>query len=133
MKGSMTVEASYLFPFCFLMLGIVCILGVYIYNVSALQMTGYECILQTMEERSLEKEVLKEELLRRAVQAGEERTIGIEHLDVSVKMTASKVVINYTGTQSLLELPIKVTAAYQRVYPEMSLRLTRGLHGEKDE
>ena len=46
MKGSLTVEASFVIPLCFLFLGVIFYLGIYQYNQAVLQMTGYECILQ---------------------------------------------------------------------------------------
>ena len=32
MKGNVTIEAAYLFPFCFLVLGLICYLGIFLYN-----------------------------------------------------------------------------------------------------
>ena len=37
MKGSLTVEAAFVFPFCFLVIGIVCLLGVFLYNQAVLK------------------------------------------------------------------------------------------------
>lgn len=72
MKGSMTVEASLIFPFCFVVIGIVCILGIYQYNQAVLKMTGYESILQTMEERKEEEGQFKELFIKKS-RAGCER------------------------------------------------------------
>ena len=125
MKGSLTVEAAFVFPFCFLVIGIVCLLGVFLYNQAVLKMTGYECILQTMEERDLKEEVLLENLLQRAEENGKARTLGIEDLNATVRITASKVSLKYQCVQTLLNLPIEISVACDRVYPETSLRLLR--------
>lgn len=125
MKGSLTVEAAFVFPFCFLVIGIVCLLGVFLYNQAVLKMTGYECILQTMEERELKEEVLLENLLQRAEENGKARTLGIEDLNATVRITASKVSLKYQCVQTLLNLPIEISVACDRVYPETSLRLMR--------
>ena len=125
MKGSLTVEAAFVFPFCFLVIGIVCLLGVFLYNQAVLKMTGYECILQTMEERDLKEEVLLENLLQRAEENGKARTLGIEDLNATVRITASKVSLKYQCVQTLLNLPIEFSVACDRVYPETSLRLLR--------
>ena len=125
MKGSLTVEAAFVFPFCFLVIGIVCLLGVFLYNQAVLKMTGYECILQTMEERELKEEVLLENLLQRAEENGKARTLGIEDLNATVRITASKVSLKYQCVQTLLNLPIEISVACDRIYPETSLRLMR--------
>ena len=130
MKGSLTVEASYIFSFCFLVLGIVCVLGIYQYNQAVLKMTGYECILQTMEEREQEEEIFEENLLRRAKQAAESRTLGIKNIDTSLKMTTSKISLSYECVQSVINVPIEITVVYERTYPELTLRLTKGITGE---
>ena len=129
MKGSLTVEASYIFPFCFVVLGIVCLLGIYQYNQAVLKMTGYECILQTMEERNQET-IFKENLLRRAEQAAKDRTCGVEDLKVSVKTTVSKISLSYEGRQSIINVPLAVKIVYERTYPELTLRLSKGMSGE---
>ena len=123
MKGSLTVEAAFVFPFCFLVIGIVCLLGVFLYNQTVLKMTGYECILQTMEEREQREEVLLENLLRRAEESAKARTLGVEDLNATVRITASKVSLKYQCVQTLLNLPIEISVACDRVYPEVSLRL----------
>lgn len=133
MKGSMTVEASYIFPFCFLVIGIVCYLGIFQYNQAVLKMTGYECILQTMEEREESEELFKENLLRRAEQSAKDRTLGVKELNVSVKMTASKISVSYSCMQKMLEVPLGVTAVYERTNPELTLRLAAGITGESHE
>lgn len=126
MKGSMTLEASYIFPFCFVVIGIVCYLGIFQYNQAVLKMTGYECILQTMEERDRNETTLKENLLQMANVAAKDRTFGVENLKTSVKITTSKISINYTGIQSMFQIPLDITVAYERIYPELTLRLTKG-------
>ena len=45
------------------------------YNQSVLKMTGYECILRTMEERELQENLLKDNLIHRAKELGEGRGI----------------------------------------------------------
>ena len=133
MKGSLTIEASFIFPICFIVILLVCYFGVYQYNLAVLKTSGYESILRTMEERELEKEYFIENLLRRAKELADARTIGVKNLDVSVKVTATKILITYNGTQSVLESPMEVTATYTRIYPELMLRLEKGITGESNE
>lgn len=129
MKGSLTVEAAYIFPFCFIVIGLVSILGLFLFNQAVLEMTAYECILHTIEERNLEEETFKEHLLKRAEQVGNERTLGVKELQVSMKMTASKISLTYTGTQSVIGAPIEATAVYERTFPELTLKLKKGMAG----
>ena len=130
MKASMTVEASFIIPFCFVVIMITCYLGVFLYNQSVLKMTGYECILRTMEERELQESCLKDNLLHRAKELGEVRALGVKNLNVSAKMTATKISLTYSCVQTVLESPIEVTVNYSRVYPELTLRLAKGFAGE---
>lgn len=129
MKGSLTVEAAYIFPFCFIVIGLVSILGLFLFNQAVLEMTAYECILHTIEERNLEEETFKEHLLKRAEQVGNERTFGVKELQVSMKMTASKISLTYTGTQSVIGAPIEATAVYERTFPGLTLKLKKGMAG----
>ena len=127
MKGNLTIEAAYICPFCFVVLGLVSFLGISLYNQAVLEMTGYECILQTVEERELKEDDLKGQLLRRAKQAAEDRTFGVEGLQVNLKVTKTKIAINYKGTQSVIGVPINVDAVYERTSPELTLRLIKGI------
>ena len=130
MKGSLTVEASLTFPFCFLVIVIVCCLGIFKYNQAVLKLTGYECVIHTMEQRSQSKQMLQETIKNRASQAAKERVLGVQNLETSVKVTLSKISVNYSGSQNLLRLPLKVSVVYERVYPEQTLRLLSGNVGE---
>lgn len=130
MKGSLTVEASYIFPFCFVIVGIVCYLGIFGYNQAVLKMTGYECILQALEERNASEEVLKEHLLEKAGQSAGNRTLAVRDLEVSVKTTASKISVSYHCIQTMLNIPLEVTVVYERTFPELTLRLTQKKTGE---
>ena len=96
MRASMTVEAALIFPFCFIVLMIVCYLGIFQYNQAVLKLTGYECILRTMEEREQETSFLIENILHRAKEYGEARTLGVKNLNVSVKLTATKISLTYS-------------------------------------
>ena len=129
MKGRLTVEAAYIFPFCFVVIGLGSILGLFLFNQAVLEMRAYECILHTIEERNLEEETFKEHLLKRAEQVGNERTFGVKELQVSMKMTASKISLTYTGTQSVIGAPIEATAVYERTFPELTLKLKKGMAG----
>lgn len=131
MKGSLTIEAAYIFPLCFLILGIVCYLGIYEYNRAVLKMTGYECILQTMEES--DEDCFKENLLRRAELAAKERTFGMVDLKTSAKITATKVSVSIQGEQRMLQVPLEVTVIYERTFPELTLRMMKGMTGESYE
>jgi hypothetical protein len=125
MKGSMTVEAAFVFPFCFFVLAIIGCLGVYKYNQSVLKVSGYECVLKTMEERNLEEQIFKENFNRRMLDLAQNRTLGMKDFEVSIKMTATKLLITVKGVQRLLNLPVEVEVVYQRVHPEKTLQLLR--------
>ena len=133
MKGSMTVEASYILPFCFLIIAIVCYLGIFQYNQAVLKATGYECILQVMDEEDLEEEILQQIIVKKAEQTAKARVLGVKELNAAVKMTASKISVTFQGRQSLFDLTLNVTAVYERTYPEMALRLLSGRMGGIDE
>lgn len=126
MKGSLTLEAAYLVPFCFLIIGIVCYLGIFEYNRAVLKLTGYECILRTMEERTENDTVFWENLLNRADREAELRTLGISELDVEARITTSQIVLHYQGIQTFFRTPIKVSVSYERVCPELMLRFMTG-------
>ncbi len=130
MKASVTVEASLIVPLCFVVIMIICYFGIFQYNQSVLKLTGYECILRTMEEREQDLSLLKDNLLHRAKEYGEERTLAVKNLNVSVKMTATQISLTYSCVQSILESPIEVTINYERVYPELTLRMMRNFTGE---
>ena len=78
MKGNLTIEAAYLFPFYFFILGLISYLGIFLYNQAVLELTGYEYVLRTIEERELRGEMFKEHLYQRAKQAAQERTFGVQ-------------------------------------------------------
>lgn len=126
-KGSMTVEAAYLFPFCFLIIGIVCYLGVFSYNQAVLKMTGYECILLVTEQKTESDEALRKEILRLTQQTAKERVLGVSELNVTVKLTATKISVVCTGVQTMLNVPVRAEAVYERVYPEQTLRILQGI------
>ncbi len=130
MKGNLTIEAAYIFPFCFFVLGLVSFLGILLYNQAVLEMSGYECILRTVEERELKEDDLKGQLLGRAKQTAEDRTFGVEGLQVNLKVTATKIAINYKGTQAVIGVPVNVDVVYERTSPELTLRMIKGI-GEK--
>lgn len=122
MKGSLTVEASYIFPICFLLIGVVCLLGVFLYDQSVLKLSGYECILQTVNEK---EEISDEKLEKYARKCVDDRVLGVKNLKVDVKTTTSKISISFRGEQAVLNVPVVVTVVYQRTFPELILRLTR--------
>lgn len=130
MKGNMTVEAACIFPFCFLVLSIVCCLGLFCYNQAVLKLTGYEAILLTAKEQGIEGETLEEKVFKTSETLAGKRGLSVKELKTSVKVTSSKIVVTYSGTQSLLSIPFKVTAVYERTFPESPLRIARGIRGE---
>ena len=125
MKGSVTIEAAWMFPFCFFIIAVVSCLGVYKYNQTVLKISGYECIVRTMEERNLEESLVKENLKVRILETATERTLGLKDLQVSIKTTTNKIVVTMKGIQRLLHLPLEVEVFYERVYPERTLQLLR--------
>lgn len=126
MKGSLTLEAAYIVPFCIFIVGVVCYLGVFEYNRAVLKMTGYECILRTMEERTADDTIFWENLLNRANEEAGLRTFGITELDVKAKITVSQIVLHFQGIQTFFRTPIEVMVAYERTCPELMLRTMTG-------
>lgn len=131
MKGSMTVEGAYVFPLCLMIIAIVCCLGIFRYNTAILKITGYECILTTMGDLKEDNEVLEENLLQNAQRAASQRALAIKDLKTSVKVTASKISVKYSGTQTLLNIPLEVISIYERTFPELTLRMTHKIIGEQ--
>lgn len=129
MKGSMTIEAAYIFPLCFWILGIVCFLGIYQYDRAVLEMTAYECILKSTEQE-LSKDALKAHICQRAQESGRERTLGAKELNAEVQVTASRVSVTYHCVLNIFEIPLKVTASYEQVDPEEMLWMAGKLTGE---
>ena len=125
MKGSMTVEAALVFPFCFFVLAIIGCLGVYKYNQSVLKLSGYECVVRTMEERNLEEQIFKENFSRRMLDAAQNRTLGMKDFEISIKISATRLLVKIKGVQKLLNLPVEAEVVYQRVHPERALQLLR--------
>lgn len=130
MKGSLTVEASLVLPFCFFVIAIVCSLGIFQYNQAVLEVTGYECLIHTMELREDSEKFWQESIKKLAEETAKERLLGVEELSATVKITASKIIVNYRGNQSFLKLPLEVTVIYERVHPELTFRLLSGKMGE---
>lgn len=125
MKGSLTVEAALVFPFCIVVIGIVCLLGIFLYDQTVLKMTGYECILQKSGQRDLEETTLQEELQKIAEDTGKDRVLSVDDLQTTVRVTSSKIMISYSGMQKILNLPMEVSVVYERKFPELTLRLIR--------
>lgn len=130
MKGSFTVEASLVFPFCFMVIGIVCFLGIFLYDQSVLKVTGYECIFETIKQEVYSEEQMTMHLQNLAEDAGKNRVLAISDLQAKVKISATKIIITYCGKQKFLNLPLEETIVYEKVFPELTLRLTRGKTGE---
>ena len=130
MKGSLTVEASYVIPFCMVVILLFCQLGIYQYNREVLKITGYECILKTMENASETKEHIGEELQKRTMELMTERMIGVKDLKVTVKVTMTKISMKLEGIQKMLGSPLKIEVIYERFHPETTLRIARGVTGE---
>ena len=125
MKGSLTVEASLVFPFCFIVIGIVCFLGIFLYDQAVLKLTGYECILQLIEQEGTDESVFQRNLQEQVENLAEQRTLAITELQVSVKVSISEIIVDYCGRQRLLSLPIETKVVYEKTFPELTLRLTR--------
>ena len=130
MKGSLTVEASLVFPFCFVVIGIVCFLGIFLYDQTVLKLTGYECILQVIEQESTDIENFKNNLQNQVKETGALRTLAIADLQANVKISTSKISVSFSGKQKLLNLPLEMSVVYEKVFPELTLRLTREKTGE---
>ena len=124
MKGSLTVEASFVLPLCFLFVGLILYLGLYQYNEAVLRMTGYECILQTVERLGESELEFRECLIQNAENAAKVRTLGTDRIEVTVKTTPARILMTYRCRQAVfLETDMEVTVFYDRIYPERTLRL----------
>ena len=131
MRGNLTVEAALIVPFCIMIILIVCQLGIFQYDREVLKMTGYECILKTVEEGgNLTSNDFCEALKNRAMVAATDRMLGLKSLNAEVKMTSSKIVLVFEGVSTMLEIPMEVSVAYERIYPELTLRIKRAVIGE---
>lgn len=126
MKGSMTVEAAYVFPFCFFLLLLVFELGIFLYDQSVLKLTAGECILKVMEEEKTESQI-KEELQRLILENGAERTLGTEELQVELRSTATKILVTCKGEFSALGVEVETTLEYEKCSPEEMLRLAKSM------
>lgn len=128
MKAGMTVEASYIFPMSFLILAVVCFLGIFQYDQAVLKMTGYECILRSLEQD--EEASMESTLRRRAQSLAEERVLALHALQTEVKVTKNRVSVDYQGVLGVIEIPVKITVSYERTDPEQTLWRTRMITGE---
>lgn len=128
MKAGITVEASYIFPMSFLILAIVCFLGIFQYDQAVLKMTGYECILRSLERD--EEASMESTLHRRAQSLAEERVLALHALQTEVKVTKNRVSVAYQGVLGVLKIPVKIIVSYERTDPEQTLWRTRMITGE---
>ena len=126
MKGSVTIEAAYIFPFCFLIIVIICYLGIFVYNRSILKTTGYESVLWAVESTELSKKDFKQHLVKSAEQTAKTRVLGMESLNAKAEITTSKIRLTFYGMHAMFDLPLEVTVVYERTYPEKTLRSLRG-------
>ena len=130
MKGNLTVEASYILPLCLFMIAILGQLGIYQYDREVLKLTGYECILKTVEDVDVTEEAMKQNLEKRALENAMARLIGIKDLKVDTKITVSKILLTFQGVHCIFDSPLEVKIVYERVSPELTLRMTRDVIGE---
>ena len=78
-----------------------------------------------MEERNLEEQIFKENFSRRMLDAAQNRTLGMKDFEISIKISATKLLVKIKGVQKLLNLPVEAEVVYQRVHPERALQLLR--------
>ena len=130
MKGNLTVEASYILPLCLFMIAILGQLGIYQYDREVLKLTGYECILKTVEDVDVTEETMKQNLEKRALENAMARLVGIKDLKVDAKITVSKILLTFQGVHCIFDSPLEVKIVYERVSPEVTLRMTRDVIGE---
>lgn len=123
MKGSVTVEAAFVFPFCFAVIGAICYLGVFSYNLAVLKLTAYECISQSMEKRELDDPGFERELVRILEKKAEERVLTLENIQASVKAQGFYITAEFQAVQKMIfSQPVQVDVTYKRTYPEQVLR-----------
>lgn len=121
MKGSMTVEAAYLFPFCFFFIAAVCYLGIFLYDQAVLKLTVYECILQTADAETVSEKTLEQMIEEK----GAERMLAAEQPETKIRITGTKIHVSCRAEQTVFKLPIEAEISYERVYPELTLRFMR--------
>lgn len=123
MKGNVTVEAAFVFPFCFAVIGAICYLGVFSYNLAVLKLTAYECISQSMEKRELDDQSFERELVRNLEKKAGERVLTLENIQVSVKITKFYITAELRAVQKMIfSQPVQADVTYKRTYPEQVLR-----------
>ena len=110
----------------FLVIAIICSLGIYCYNQSVLKTTGYECILLSTDDTESSDAEIKQILLEKGEEMAKIRVLGMKELYAEVKITTSKIVLIFYGQQKMWNLPLEITVVYERTYPEKTLRLLIG-------
>lgn len=132
MKGSLTVEAAFVFPFCFAVIGVICYLGVFGYNQAVLKLTAYECILQSLENRELDDKSFERELTELLQRKAEGRMLTLENIQTSVKVTGFYITAEFRAVQKMIfSQPVQAEVTYRKTYPEKVLRAVFAGKGNK--
>lgn len=131
MKGNVTVEAAFIFPFCFALIGTICYLGIYCYHLAMLKLTAYECISQSLEQRNLNDQNLERELAKLLEKKAAERALTLEDIEVSVKVTKFYITAEFFAVQKIIfSQPVQAGVTYKRTYPEKTLRAAAAGRGK---
>lgn len=135
MRGSITVEASLIMPFCLAVIGVFSWLGVFQYNRAVMKLTACEYIVRFAEQRMQERDEFVRELTGKLEQAAEERTLALREIRASVKVTGSTVVAELNAEQRIIwSGTLNAKASYKITHPETALRIAGAAGmGERNE
>lgn len=123
MKGGLTIEAAWILPFCFAVIGIICCLGVYEYDCAVLKMIGCGCVLEASDSIAGNYGEKERELLETLREQAEAGTLALKNIEVTMKKTNTKILVTYRAVSDFFEIPVEVSVVYERVFPELFLRM----------
>ena len=129
-RGSLAVEASILVPFLiFIVFAFLC-LCLYLHDRSVLVACAAELAGKGVAQKYQSEEALEEWLNAQARGLAEGRLLAVREFEVSVKVTAQKVVVGYRGSTPLLGgLELQEEAYAKRLNPVTFIRGGRQLGG----
>lgn len=123
MKGSLTVEAALVIPFSFMILGVICLLGVFQYNQAVVFITGRSYMYEVLDYREHGNAFMEQYLEEQVKAALAERTIGLKEIQVEAKVSTGKIYLHCGGQQKILfSLSVEKELEKIRLYPEPWIR-----------
>lgn len=122
LHGYLSVEASLVFPFGMAVIGAVCWMGVFRYNLAVLRLTGQEAIGHMTEFRELDEAQFERELVRYVQEKTEARTLACTELHTEIKRTRRKIILELGGVQRLVFAhPLYAEVSYTYIDPEAAV------------